>query len=84
MPPHCYSGPPPGSRPLALQTPMQTGLDARLLQLGLSENGLAIVADGIFGKGSVAATRAYQASKGHPPTGVADVPLIVELTAPFR
>ena len=49
LPPNCYSGPAPGSRSLGLQTPMLRGLDVRLLQLGLSEAGCDVVADGIFG-----------------------------------
>lgn len=84
MPPHCYSGPAPGSRTLLLQTPLEVGLDARLLQLALSQKGIDIVADGIFGQGSVNATKQYQQGRGLVPTGIADPTLIVELTAPLQ
>jgi chitosanase len=83
-PPRCYAGPAPGSRALALQTPLQAGLDARLLQLALSERGIDVIADGLFGRASMRATRAYQAAAGVTPTGIADVALIAELTAPFQ
>lgn len=80
-PPGCYDGPMPGSRALALQTPLARGLDVRLLQLGLSDRGVDIRADGIFGRTSMACVRNYQAAHGLPATGVADVALIAELTA---
>lgn len=77
----CYEGPAPGSRAIALQTPLVRGLDVRLLQLGLSERGMDIRADGIFGRTSMACLRNYQAAHELPATGVADVALIAELTA---
>lgn len=80
-PPGCYAGPAPGSRPLALQTPLARRLDVRLLQLGLSERGVDIRADGIFGRTSMACVREYRAAHGLPATGAADVALIAELTA---
>lgn len=67
----CFEGPAPGTRALALQTPILSGLDVRLLQLGLSEKKLPVVADGLFGKGSVDALKAYQHQQGLPATGAA-------------
>lgn len=80
-PPGCFDGPQPGSRPLALQTPMTRGLDVRLVQLGLSRHGADIKADGLFGQTSAARLKDYQKAKGLPPTGVADAALIVQLVA---
>ena len=80
-PPGCYDGPQPGSRPLALQTPMARGLDVRLVQLGLSAHGADIKADGLFGQSSAARLKNYQSAKGLPATGVADAALIVQLVA---
>jgi chitosanase len=78
-PPGCYDGPQPATRSIALQTPLARGLDVRLLQLGLSENGIAVKADGIFGQTSVNLLKQYQASAGLPATGVADPVLISRL-----
>lgn len=78
-PPGCYDGPQPGTRALALQAPMQRGLDVRLLQLGLSERGLNVKADGIFGQTSARLIKEYQAARGRPATGAADMALIAEL-----
>lgn len=78
-PPGCYDGPQPGTRSIALQTPLARGLDVRLVQLGLSENGIAIKADGIFGQTSVNLLKKYQAAAGLPTTGVADAALISRL-----
>jgi len=78
-PPGCYDGPLPGTRTLSLQTPMLRGMDVRLLQLGLSEAGIDVKADGIFGKTSLRLIKEYQAAKGFPVTGVADVALIAQL-----
>ena len=80
-PPGCYDGPQPGTRSLALQTPLARGLDVRLVQLGLSERGVNIKADGIFGQTSVALLKGYQASHGLPVNGVADPQLISQLLA---
>lgn len=74
-----YNGPQPGSRQLVLQTPLLRGSDARLVQLGLSRNGIRVIADGVFGPGSVTAVKAYQAAQGLPATGIVDIPLIAEL-----
>lgn len=80
-PPGCYDGPQPGTRSIALQTPLARGLDVRLLQLGLSEKGIAIKADGIFGQTSVNLLKQYQSSAGLPASGVADATLISALIA---
>lgn len=79
-PPGCYVGPQPGTRMLALQQPLPRGLDVRLVQLGLSDRGIDIRADGIFGSASQRCVRQYQASNGLPVTGVADIDLIAQLT----
>ncbi|CAH1082222.1 chitosanase [Candidatus Nitrotoga sp. 1052] len=77
----CYDGPQPGTRSLALQSPLQRGLDVRLLQLGLSDRGVDINADGIFGQTSQQLIKKYQSTHGLPMTGVADVALIAQLVA---
>lgn len=79
IPPGCYDSPQPGTRVIALDTPLQRGLDVRLLQLGLSDGGSDIKADGIFGKTSARRLREYQASNNLPATGVADQALIARL-----
>jgi chitosanase len=76
----CYDGPAPGTRGLAVQSPLQRGLDVRLLQLGLSKRAVVIKADGIFGQGAARCVREFQAAQGLPATGVADVALIAALT----
>lgn len=81
VPPGCYDGPQPGTRILAMQSPLQRGLDVRLVQLGLSDRGGDIRADGVFGKVSAQCIRQYQAQAGLPITGVADIPLIAQLCA---
>lgn len=78
-PPGCYDGPQPGTRALALQAPMQRGLDVRLLQIGLSERGWNVKADGIFGRTSARLIKEYQTACGRPATGAADAALIAEL-----
>jgi len=77
----CYDGPQPGTRQLALSDPLPRGLDVRLLQLGLSDRGMDILADGVFGRTSSQRVAEYQIANGLPPTGVADAGLIAELTA---
>jgi chitosanase len=79
VPPGCYDGPQPGTRSIALQTPLARGLDVRLLQLGLSGRGVAIKADGIFGQTSANLLKRYQASQGLPANGIAAPQLISEL-----
>jgi len=72
MPPGCYDGPQPGTRPLALQAPLHRGLDVRLVQLGLSDLGVDIRADGVFGQTSMLRVRDWQAARGLPVSGVLD------------
>ncbi|MCB2184105.1 MAG: peptidoglycan-binding protein [Desulfobulbaceae bacterium] len=80
-PPGCFDGPQPGIRVLSLQSPMQRGMDVRLVQLGLSEADIDIKADGFFGQTSVRLLKKYQSAHGLPVTGVADVALIAQLTS---
>lgn len=78
--PHgCYDGPQPGTRVLALQSPMQRGLDVRLVQLGLSAHDIDLIADGVFGRASLEAVSAFQRIRGLPATGVVDSALIADL-----
>jgi chitosanase len=77
----CYDGPQPGTRALSVQTPMLRGLDVRLLQLGLSERGVDIRADGIFGQGCAQRVRDFQVAQRLPATGSADISLIASLLA---
>ncbi|MBO9514053.1 MAG: peptidoglycan-binding protein [Variovorax sp.] len=79
VPPGCYDGPLPGSRVLSLQSPLARGLDVRRLQLGLSDLGADIKADGVFGQASLRCVKDYQARSGLPATGVADVALIAKI-----
>lgn len=76
MPPGCYDGPQPGARDLTLQSPLQRGLDVRLVQLALSEQGCDIRADGICGSATVRAIRAFQRASELPETGVASADVI--------
>lgn len=78
-PPGCYDGPPAGSRVLTVTTPFSRGADVRLLQLGLSDAGLDIMADGVFGPSSSDVVKQYQQHAGLPVTGVADIGLITRL-----
>ncbi len=75
----CYDGPQPGTRMLALQSPLLRGLDVRLLQVGLSGKGFRIQADGVFGNASLGIIRAYQIANNLPANGVADIALIAQL-----
>ncbi|MCG2592656.1 peptidoglycan-binding protein [Ramlibacter sp. XY19] len=80
VPPGCYDGPQPGTRSVAVSSPLQRGLDVRLLQLGLCLSGFEeIRADGIFGTGSAAWLKSWQQAKGLPPTGVADPATVAKL-----
>jgi chitosanase len=72
----CYDGPEPGTRTLGVQAGLLRGLDARLLQLALSDLGKDILADGVFGRTSATRVAEYQKDKGLPATGVADAALI--------
>ena len=78
-PPGCYDGPQPGARAIALQQPLARGLDVRLVQLGLSDCGMDIRADGVYGPGSSRTVKAFQVARGLPVTGVADIALISSL-----
>ena len=50
LPPDVYDGPPLGSRPLRLESPMLRGADVRQFQVGLSNRpGSRLIADGIYG-----------------------------------
>lgn len=75
----CYDGPTPGSRALAVQSPLQRGLDVRLVQLALSRRSVNVRADGIYGQGCSGCVRDFQAAQGLPATGSADVALIAAL-----
>jgi chitosanase len=79
MPPDCYNGPAPGSRALAVTTPLARGADVRLLQLGLSDTGIHVTADGVYGNGSAAAVKQYQAAHGLAGAGVADKDLVTRI-----
>lgn len=79
LPQGCYDGPEPGSRELGVRTPLQRGLDVRLVQLALSDQGSDVRADGIFGNGTAAVIRWFQRTHALPETGVADVGLIRRL-----
>lgn len=81
VPPGCYDGPQPGERALAVQSPLQRGLDVRLVQLALSDQGCDIRADGIFGSATARSIRAFQRTHELPETGVADAGVIHRLLA---
>lgn len=78
-PPGCYDGPQPGSRMLSLQSPLVRGLDSRLVQLAMSDVGIDIKADGVFGPHSIVCLKQYQQMQGLPVTGVADPVLVVKM-----
>lgn len=81
-PPGSYSGPAPGTRPIMLSPaarPLQRGLDVRLVQLALSERGLSIRADGVFGRVSAERVADHQRAIGAPVTGVVDPALALSL-----
>jgi chitosanase len=80
-PPGCFDGPLPGTRAISVQSPLMRGMDVRLLQLGLSERGVQIRADGIFGQTSMRLLRQYQTEQGLPATGSAEAALVAELAA---
>jgi chitosanase len=81
VPRGCYDGPSPGSRVLAVESPLQRGLDVRMVQLGLSRRGVDVRADGIFGQGCAVAVRNFQTANHLPVTGSADLSLIASLLA---
>ncbi len=79
LPPGCYDGPQPGTRDLSVRSPLQRGLDVRLVQLALSDQGCDVRADGIFGNATARFIRALQRTSELPETGVADTALIQKL-----
>lgn len=81
LPPDCYDGPEPGTRSVALSSPLSRGLDVRAAQLKLSERGFDLSADGVFGKASSAAIRSFQSAQGLVANGVADTATWQQLLA---
>ncbi|MDB5956043.1 peptidoglycan-binding protein [Ramlibacter sp.] len=79
LPRGCHDGPEPGTRELGLRSPLLRGLDVRLVQLALSDQGCDVRADGIFGSASARFVRAFQRSQELPETGAADARLIERL-----
>ncbi|MEJ8838222.1 peptidoglycan-binding protein [Ramlibacter sp. AN1133] len=81
-PPHgCHEGPEPGTRELAVHSPLQRGLDVRLVQLALSDQGCELRADGVWGPVTARCIRAFQRASELPETGIADAALIQKLLA---
>lgn len=80
-PPRVYEGPVPGTRPLAVASPLTRGLDVRLLQLALSDAGHSIKADGIFGQSASDTLRQFQQAEGQPASGAADPAQVAALAA---
>lgn len=81
QPPGCYDGPAPGTRALAISLPLTRGLDVRLMQLALSDAGLPVKADGVFGQASSEALKRHQADRGLPVTGAADAAQVAALAS---
>lgn len=81
-PPGCYAGPAPGTRTVAVASPLLRGLDVRLVQLALSDAGEPVKADGIFGDQSAKSLARVQAARGKPATGSADPASVEELVRP--
>lgn len=81
LPPGCYDGPQPGTRELSVRTPLLRGLDVRLVQLALSDQGCDVRADGIFGHATARFVRAFQRSSELPENGVADAGVVHRLLA---
>lgn len=81
LPRGCYDGPEPGTRELAVQAPMRRGLDVRLVQLALSDQGCELRADGIYGNVTARCIRAFQRSHDWPESGIAAPSLIQKLLA---
>ncbi|WP_431264997.1 chitosanase [Roseateles chitinivorans] len=81
-PPGCYAGPTPGTRPVAVTSPLTRGLDVRLLQLALSDAGEPVKADGVFGDQSSKSLARVQSARGMPASGVADPAQVVALVQP--
>jgi chitosanase len=83
VPPDCFDGPRPGSRSLAIASPMAKGLDVRLVQLGLGDLGFDLTADGWYGQTTTRLIARHQQNLGLPPTGVADEGLVMELVKDY-
>lgn len=79
--PGSYDGPHPGTRELAVRTPVQRGLDVRLVQLALSDQGCDLRADGVYGPVTARLVRAFQRTQELPETGAADAALVHRLLA---
>jgi chitosanase len=79
VPCDCHEGPQPGTRELGVRTPVQRGLDVRLVQLALSDQGCELRADGIYGNVTARCVRAFQRTHELPETGIADAGLIQRL-----
>jgi chitosanase len=80
-PPGCYDGPAVGSRALMLQQPLLRGHDVRRVQLGLSQQGLPAIADGIFGDATQRLIKEWQAGGGKVQTGILDVATVLSLAS---
>ena len=81
-PPGAFDGPHPGTRLISLPTspsPLQRGLDVRLVQLALSERGAEIRADGVYGRASADRVADHQRSIGAAATGVVDPEMALAL-----
>lgn len=81
LPLDAFDGPAPGTRSLSLQSPMLKGLDARLVQLGLSELGIDVQADAVFGKSTREAVISLQVREGLPQTGTLDAATVLRVAA---
>ncbi len=82
-PPGSYSGPVPGSRELALASPLLRGADVRLLQLEIGTPELPLAADGIYGPATSDALRIYQEHNGMTQSGVASRDLLRALVQAY-
>jgi chitosanase len=82
-PDDCFNGPFPGSRSLQLTSPLQRGMDVRLVQLGLGDSGVNIKADGIYGRTTAELITKCQRALKLPATGIADAGLVMELVKSY-
>ncbi|MBE9032959.1 glycoside hydrolase family protein [filamentous cyanobacterium LEGE 11480] len=67
-------------RSFQLTEPRMTGEDIRQFQIGLQNAGFDLAADGVFGSGTAAALREWQAREGWTVDGIAGPSLIAALT----
>jgi chitosanase len=72
-PPYVYDGPEPRSREIVVTSPLQRGLDVRLVQVALSEAGHDVRADGIYGRVSKGIVESFQHENGLAVTGAIGV-----------